>query len=56
MAHNKTSVEGCITEIFVCKKITNFSSIYFSHTNNVNVPITWYHVERDVPLNELSIF
>jgi hypothetical protein len=40
----------------VCKKITNFSSIYFSHTNNVIVPITWYHVERDVPLNELSIF
>jgi hypothetical protein len=56
MVHNKAMVEGCITEAFVCKVITNFSSIYFSCANNVNAPTTQYHVVRDVPLSELSIF
>jgi hypothetical protein len=41
---------------FVCKEITNFSSMYFSRVNNVNAPTTWYHIVRDVPLSELSIF
>jgi hypothetical protein len=54
MVHNK--VEGCITEAFACKEITNFSSMYFSCANNVNAPTTWYHVVKDVPLSELSIF
>jgi hypothetical protein len=40
----------------VCKEITNFSSMYFSCVNNMNVPTTQYHVVRDVPLSELSIF
>jgi hypothetical protein len=30
--------------------------MYFSRANNVNAPITQYHVVRDVPLSELSIF
>jgi hypothetical protein len=56
MVHNMTRVEGCIAEAFTCKEITNFSSMYFSHGNNVNAPTTWYHVVRDIPLSELSIF
>jgi hypothetical protein len=53
---NKARVEGCIVEAFACKEITNFSSMYFSHANNVNAPTMRYHVVRDVPLSELSIF
>jgi hypothetical protein len=30
--------------------------MYFSRANNVNAPTTWYHLVRDVPLSELSIF
>jgi hypothetical protein len=30
--------------------------MYFSRANNVNVPTMWYHVVRDVPFSELSIF
>jgi hypothetical protein len=56
MVHNKTMVDGCITEAFVCKEITNFSSMYFSHVNNLNAPTTRYHVVGDVLLSELSIF
>jgi hypothetical protein len=54
--HNKARVEGCIAEAFACKEITNFSSMYFSRANNVNAPTMRYHVVRDVPLSELSIF
>jgi hypothetical protein len=53
---NKAMVEGCIEETFVCKGITNFSSMYFSCANNVNAPTTWYRIVRDVSLSELSIF
>jgi hypothetical protein len=56
MVRNKARVEGCIAEAFACKDVTNFSSMYFSCANNVNVPTTRYHVVRDVPLIELSIF
>jgi hypothetical protein len=54
--YNKARVEGCIADAFTCKEITNFSSIYFSCANDVNAPTTRYHVVRDVPLSELSIF
>jgi hypothetical protein len=30
--------------------------MYFSRVNNVNASTTQYHVVRDVPLSELSIF
>jgi hypothetical protein len=30
--------------------------MYFSCANNVNAHIMWYHVVRDIPLSELSIF
>jgi hypothetical protein len=53
---NKARLEGCITEAFACKEIMNFSSKYFSHTNNVNAHTTWYHIVEEVPLSELSIF
>jgi hypothetical protein len=34
--HNKAMVGRFISEAFACKEITNFSSMYFSHVNNVN--------------------
>jgi hypothetical protein len=40
IVHNKARVEDCIAEAFACKEITNFSSKYFSHTNNVNAHTT----------------
>jgi hypothetical protein len=43
-------------EAFACKEITNFSSKYFSHANNVNAHTTRYHIVEELPLSELSIF
>jgi hypothetical protein len=43
-------------DAFTYKEITNFSSMYFLRTNNVNAHTTWYTVVRDIPLSELSIF
>jgi hypothetical protein len=54
--HNKARIEGCITEAFVCKEITNFSSKYFSRANNVNALIMHYHIVEEVLLSKLSIF
>jgi hypothetical protein len=56
IVRNKARVEGCITEAFTCKEIMNFSSKYFSRTNNVNAHTTCYHIVEEVPLSELSIF
>jgi hypothetical protein len=56
MVRNKARIEGCIVESFMCKDITNFSSMYFSYINNVNAHTTRYHVLRDVLLSKLSIF
>jgi hypothetical protein len=53
---NKARVEGCITEAFAYKEITNFSSKYFSRANNVNAHMPRYHIEEVVPLSELKIF
>jgi hypothetical protein len=53
---NKARLEGCIAEAFTSKEITNFSSKYFSCTNNVNAHMTRYHIVEEVPLSELSIF
>jgi hypothetical protein len=53
---NKARVEGCITEAFACKEITNFSSMYFSRANNVNAHTPRYHIEEVAPLSELKIF
>jgi hypothetical protein len=54
--HNKARIEGCITEAFVCKEITDFSSKYFSCANTVNALTTRYHIVEEVLLSELSIF
>jgi hypothetical protein len=53
---NKARGEGCIAEAFACKEIMNFSSKYFSRANNVNAHTTQYHIVKDIPLSELSIF
>jgi hypothetical protein len=47
---NKARVEGCITEAFTCKEITNFSSMYFSRANNVYAETTRYQIVEEVPL------
>jgi hypothetical protein len=54
--HNKAMVEGCIAEAFTCKEIMKFSSMYFSRANNVNARTPRYHIVKEVPLSELSIF
>jgi hypothetical protein len=53
---NKARVEGCIAKAFTCKAIMNFSSKYFSRTNNVNAHMTRYHIVEEVLLSELPIF
>jgi hypothetical protein len=53
---NKSRVEGCIAEAFVCKEITNFSSKYFSCANNVNAHTTRYNIVEEVSLTELLTF
>jgi hypothetical protein len=53
---NKARVEGCTAEAFTCKEITNLSSKYFSHVNNVNAHTMRYHIVEEVLLSELSIF
>jgi hypothetical protein len=35
IVHNKARIEVCIAEAFTCKDIINFSSMYFSLSNNV---------------------
>jgi hypothetical protein len=52
---NKARIDGCIAEAFAYKEITNFSSKYFSRTNNVNAHTARYHIV-EVLLSELSIF
>jgi hypothetical protein len=56
IVRNKARVEGCIAEAFASKEITNFSSMYFSRANNMNARTPWYHIVKEVPLSELSIF
>ena len=53
---NKARIDGCIAEAFTCKEITNISSKYFSCANNVNAHMPRYHIVKEVPLSELSIF
>jgi hypothetical protein len=53
MVRNKAKVEGCITEEFKLKEIMYFSSVYFTEHHNVNTPTFWYHVDEDIPCNDL---
>jgi hypothetical protein len=53
---NKARVEGCIVEAFMCKEIANFSSMYFSHANNVNAHTPRYRIEEVVLVSEPKIF
>jgi hypothetical protein len=56
IVHNKARVERCIAEAFMCKETMNFSSTYFSCTNNMNVHTTWYHIVEEYSLSKLKIF
>jgi hypothetical protein len=51
MVHNKSRVEGCITEEFKLKEIT-----YFTEHHHVNTPTMRYHVDEDIPCSDLQIF
>jgi hypothetical protein len=56
MVGNKERVEGCITESFLLKEITYFSSVYFVEEHNVNVVILRYNVDDEPPLGDLKFF
>jgi hypothetical protein len=56
MVGNKARVEGCITESFLLKEITYFSSVYFAEEHNVNALTVRYNVNEEPPLNELKNF
>jgi hypothetical protein len=53
---NKARVEGCIVEALVSKEIMNFSSVYFSCTNNMNANTVRYQIVEEVSLIKLKIF
>jgi hypothetical protein len=56
MVGNKARVEGCITESFLLKEITYFSSVYFAEEHNVNALTVRYNVNEEPPLNDLKNF
>jgi hypothetical protein len=56
MVGNKARVEGCITESFLLKEITYFSSVYFAEGHNVNALTLLYNVDEEPPLSDLKIF
>jgi hypothetical protein len=56
MVHNNAKVEGCIVEEFKLKEITYFNSVYFVEHHNVNAPTMQYHVDDDIPCNNIQIF
>jgi hypothetical protein len=56
MVDNKARVEDSITESFLLKEITYFSSVYFVEEHNVNALILRYNVNEEYPLSDLKIF
>jgi hypothetical protein len=55
MVRNKAKVEDCIAEEFKLKKITYFTSVYFTEHHNVNAVTMRYHVGEDIPCSDLQI-
>jgi hypothetical protein len=53
---NKARVEGSITESFLLKEITYFSSVYFAEEHNVNTLTLRYNVDEESPLSDLKNF
>jgi hypothetical protein len=53
---NKARVEGSITESFLLKEITYFSSVYFAEEHNVNALTLRYNVDEEPPLSDLKFF
>jgi hypothetical protein len=56
MVGNKAKVEGCIVEEFKLKEIANFTSVYFTEHHNVNESTIRYHVDEDIPCNDIQFF
>jgi hypothetical protein len=56
MVGNKARIEGSITESFLLKEITYFSSVYFVEEHNVNALTLRYNVDEEPPLSELNFF
>jgi hypothetical protein len=56
MVGNRARVEGCITEAFILKEVSYFSSVYFAEEHNFNAPTTRYNIDEEPPCSDLSIF
>jgi hypothetical protein len=56
MVINKARVEGSITESFLLKEITYFSSVYFAEEHNANAFTMRYNVDEESPLGGLKFF
>jgi hypothetical protein len=56
MVGNRTRAEWSITEAFILKEVTYFSSVYFAEEYNVNAPTVRYNVDEEPPCSDLSIF
>jgi hypothetical protein len=56
MVGNKARIEGPITESFLLKEITYFSSVYFTEEHNINALTLRYNVDEEPPLSDLKIF
>jgi hypothetical protein len=54
MVANKARVECSITESFLLKEITYFSSVYFAEEHNVNTLTLRYNVDEEPPLSDLK--
>jgi hypothetical protein len=56
MVGNRARIEGSITEAFILKGVSYFSSVYFAEEHNVNAPTVRYNVDEKPPCSDLSIF
>jgi hypothetical protein len=56
MVGNKARVKDCIIEQLKVKEIAYFTSVYFAEHHNVNARTMWYHVDEDIPCDNLQNF
>jgi hypothetical protein len=56
MVGNKARVEGSITESFLLKEITYFSTVYFVEEYSVNALTLRYNVDEEPLLSDLKKF
>jgi hypothetical protein len=56
IVRNKARVEGCITEAFLLKEVSYFTSVYFAKEQNVYAATMRYIVDEEPPVSDLNIF